>query len=377
MQKQIMFRAIKKPLIQQAREKFFMFDWLFFSLVILLISAGLLTIYSVDKVETNYLVKHSLRIAISIGIFFIVAFTNIKFWYRYAYVFYLIVLGLLFYVSFFGFSALGAKRWINLYFFNIQPSELMKVAVILALARYYQFIKIEDIDRLSNLIIPLFIIIIPFFLVANQPDLGTGIFILIVSIGMLWLAGLNLKIFLTGLVSLFVLAPFVISFLKPYQQKRILTFLNPENDPLGSGYQVIQSKIAIGSAGFFGKGFKQGSQSNLEFLPEKHTDFIFTVFAEQFGFLGSLLLIFIFFGIILTILTISLQSQNNFSRLVCFGIGFNIFIYLAVNLGMVTGLLPVVGVPLPIISYGGTAMLTTMFALGIVMSAKIHKEYKL
>jgi len=377
MQKQIMFRIIKKPIIQQAKEKFFMFDWLFFSLVILLISVGLLTIYSVDKVETNYLVKHSLRIAISIGIFFIVAFTNIKFWYRYAYVFYLIVLGLLFYVSFFGFSALGAKRWINLYFFNIQPSELMKVAVILALARYYQFIKIEDIDRLSNLIIPLFIIIIPFFLVANQPDLGTGIFILIVSIGMLWLAGLNLKIFLTGLVSLFVLAPFVISFLKPYQQKRILTFLNPENDPLGSGYQVIQSKIAIGSAGFFGKGFKQGSQSNLEFLPEKHTDFIFTVFAEQFGFLGSLLLIFIFFGIILTILTISLQSQNNFSRLVCFGIGFNIFIYLAVNLGMVTGLLPVVGVPLPIISYGGTAMLTTMFALGIVMSAKIHKEYKL
>jgi len=377
MQKQIMFRTIKKPIIQQAKEKFFMFDWLFFSLVILLISVGLLTIYSVDKVETNYLVKHSLRIAISIGIFFIVAFTNIKFWYRYAYVFYLIVLGLLFYVSFFGFSALGAKRWINLYFFNIQPSELMKVAVILALARYYQFIKIEDIDRLSNLIIPLFIIIIPFFLVANQPDLGTGIFILIVSIGMLWLAGLNLKIFLTGLVSLFVLAPFVISFLKPYQQKRILTFLNPENDPLGSGYQVIQSKIAIGSAGFFGKGFKQGSQSNLEFLPEKHTDFIFTVFAEQFGFLGSLLLIFIFFGIILTILTISLQSQNNFSRLVCFGIGFNIFVYLAVNLGMVTGLLPVVGVPLPIISYGGTAMLTTMFALGIVMSAKIHKEYKL
>ena len=372
-----MFRTIEKPIIQQAKEKFFMFDWLFFSLVILLICVGLLTIYSVEKVETNYLVKHSLRIAISIGIFFIVAFTNIKFWYRYAYVFYLIVLGLLFYVSFFGFSALGAKRWINLYFFNIQPSELMKVAVVLALARYYQFIKIEDIDRLSNLIIPLLIIITPFFLVANQPDLGTGMFILIVSIGMLWLAGLNLKIFLTGLVSLFVLAPFVISFLKPYQQKRILTFLNPENDPLGSGYQIIQSKIAIGSAGFFGKGFKQGSQSNLEFLPEKHTDFIFTVFAEQFGFLGSLLLIFIFFGIILTILTISLQSQNNFSRLVCFGIGFNIFVYLAVNLGMVTGLLPVVGVPLPIISYGGTAMLTTMFALGIVMSAKIHKEYKL
>ena len=372
-----MYKTIRKSIFEQAKEKFFLFDWLFFSLVILLICVGLLTIHTVDNLETNYLLKHSLRIIFSTSLFFLVAFTNIKFWYRYSYLFYFVVLGLLLYVSFFGLSALGAKRWINFYFFNIQPSELMKVAVILALARYYQYIKTEEIDRISNLIIPLFIILIPFLLVAKQPDLGTGIFILIVSVGMLWLAGLNLKIFLVGIATLAVSTPFAFSFLKPYQKQRILTFLNPENDPLGSGYQIIQSKIAIGSGGFFGKGFKQGSQSNLEFLPEKHTDFIFTVFAEQFGFLGSLLVIFIFFGIILTILNISLKSQNNFSRLVCFGIGFNIFVYFAVNLGMVTGLLPVVGVPLPIISYGGTAMLTTMFALGIVMSAKIHKEHTL
>ena len=272
---------------------------------------------------------------------------------------------------------MGAQRWINLYFFNVQPSELMKIGVIFALAKYYQYIKLEEIDNFSKLFTPLILILIPFFLVAKQPDLGTAVFILIVSIGMLWLAGLNLKIFITGFVSLVILAPFMIAFLKPYQKQRILTFLDPEKDPLGSGYHIIQSKIAIGSGGLFGKGYLQGTQSNLEFLPEKHTDFIFTVFAEQFGFIGCLLLIILFMTIILMILNISLKANNNFARLLCFGIAFNIFVYLAVNLGMVVGLLPVVGVPLPIISYGGTAMLTTMFALGLVMSAKIHNDYQL
>ena len=372
-----MYRSIKKSIFEQILEKLIFFDWIFFSLIVLLICVGLLTIHTVDSSNTNYLLKHSLRIVFAIFLFFSVAMINIKFWYRISYLFYFFVIALLLYVDFFGMSALGAKRWINVYFFNIQPSELMKVAVILALARYYQYIKVEEIDKITKLIVPLIIILIPFFLVVKQPDLGTGIFILMVCLGMLWLSGLSLKIFITGFVSLLVLAPFIISFLKPYQKQRILTFLNPENDPLGSGYHIIQSKIAIGSGGFFGKGFKQGTQSNLEFLPEKHTDFIFTVFSEQFGFVGSVLLILLFFGIILTILNISLKSQNNFSRLVCFGIGFNIFIYLAVNLGMVTGLIPVVGVPLPIVSYGGTAMLTTMFALGLVMSAKIHKDHQL
>ena len=372
-----MYKTLRKSFFERLVDKLFLFDWIFFSLIILLICVGLLTIHTIDSTNTNYLFKHSLRITFSIFLFFFVSLVNIKFWYRFSYFFYFLIIGLLIYVDFFGMSALGAKRWINLYFFNIQPSELMKVAVILALARYYQFIKIDEIDHYSKLFIPLVLILLPFFLVVKQPDLGTGIFILIVCLGMLWLAGVSLKIFITGFVSLLVLAPFIISFLKPYQKQRILTFLNPENDPLGSGYHIIQSKIAIGSGGFLGKGFKQGTQSNLEFLPEKHTDFIFTVFSGQFGFIGSVLLILLFFAIILTIMNISLKSQNNFSRLICFGIGFNIFIYLAVNLGMVTGLIPVVGVPLPIISYGGTAMLTTMFALGLVMSAKIHKDHQL
>ena len=372
-----MYKYIRKNSFERIVEKITQFDWLFFILIFILICVGLLTIHTVDSSSTNYLFKHFLRISFSLLLFLIVAFINIKFWYKFAYIFYLGIVGLLVYVDFFGLSALGAKRWINLYFFNIQPSELMKVGVILALARYYQYIKLEEIDHFSKLIIPIFIIAVPFFLVANQPDLGTGIFILVVCLGMLWLAGLSLKIFITAFFSLLVIAPFIIAFLKPYQKQRILTFLNPENDPSGSGYHIIQSKIAIGSGGFFGKGFKQGTQGNLEFLPEKHTDFIFTVFAEQFGFFGSVLLILLFFAIIFKILNISLKSQNNFSRLVCFGIGFNIFVYLSVNLGMVTGLLPVVGVPLPIISYGGTAMLTTMFSLGLVMSAKIHKDNQL
>jgi len=372
-----MYKYIRKNSFERIVEKITQFDWLFFILICMLICIGLLTIHTVDNTNTNYLFKHFLRISFSLLLFLIVAFINIKFWYRFSYIFYLVIVGLLFYVDFFGLSTLGAQRWINLYFFTIQPSELMKVGVILALARYYQYIKLEEIDRFSKLIIPIFIIVIPFFLVASQPDLGTAIFILVVCVGMLWLAGLSLKFFITSFFSLLIIAPFVIFFLKTYQKQRILTFLNPENDPLGSGYHIMQSKIAIGSGGFFGKGFKQGTQSNLEFLPEKHTDFIFTVFAEQFGFFGSVLLILLFFAIILKILNISLKSQNNFSRLVCFGVGFNIFVYLAVNLGMVTGLLPVVGVPLPIISYGGTAMLTTMFSLGLVMSAKIHKDHQL
>ena len=303
-----------------------------------------------------------------------VAIINIKFWLRFSYVFYAFVIFLLILVDYFGLSAQGAKRWLSLGIFNLQPSELMKVAVILCLARYYQFIKVDDSDKITKLAFPLAIIIVPFIVVVKQPDLGTALFILAVSIAMLWLAGLNLKIFSFGALSVLVLAPLSISFLKPYQKQRILTFLNPENDPLGAGYHVIQSKIAIGSGGFFGKGFMKGSQSNLDFLPEKHTDFIFTVFAEQFGYFGCLVLILLFIFLILRIDLISKNSRNTFSRLMCFGISFNFFVYVGINIGMVSGLLPIVGVPIPIMSYGGTAMITAMFALGLVLSAHIHKD---
>ena len=259
-------------------------DWIILSLIILISLVSLLTLSSLDFNNNNILQKHSYRIIFSFFIFFIVATINIKFWYKISYFFYGFVILLLLFVDSFGLVGKGAKRWLDIGLFNLQPSELMKVAVILALARYYQHIKTDEIDRIKNLVLPITLIILPFILVIKQPDLGTALFILLVAISILWLAGLKLKIFIFGTLSLLILAPLSISFLKPYQKERILTFLNPENDPTGAGYHVIQSKIAIGSGGLFGQGYMEGSQSNLSFLPEPHTDFVFTAFAEQFGF---------------------------------------------------------------------------------------------
>ena len=355
-------------------EKVKQLDLVIVGIISSIIFISLFTLESLDFSDKSLVEKHTARFLISFLIFIFVSLINIKTWYKFSYVFYAFIILLLLYVDFYGLTGKGAKRWLDLGFFNLQPSELMKIAVILALGRYYQYIKTEEIDRVRNLIIPIAIIIIPFVMVIKQPDLGTALFILLVAISILWLAGLNLKIFTFGTLLILFLAPLSISFLKPYQKQRILTFLNPENDPSGAGYHIIQSKIAIGSGGFFGQGYKEGSQSNLSFLPEPHTDFIFTAFAEQFGFFGSMILILLFIFLIIRIDNISKLSRSTFGRLVCFGISFNFFVYIAINIGMVTGLLPVVGVPIPIMSYGGTAMLTSMFALGLVVSTKIHKE---
>jgi len=349
-------------------------DWVIILIMFLIGFISLSILSSLDFSDKNLVEKHTARFLMSFLIFIFVSLINIKTWYRLSYTFYAFIILLLLFVDFYGLTGKGAKRWLDLGFFNLQPSELMKIGVILALGRYYQYIKTEEIDQIKNLIIPIIIIIVPFVMVIKQPDLGTALFILLVAISILWLAGLNLKIFTFGTLLILLIAPLSISFLKPYQKQRILTFLNPENDPSGAGYHIIQSKIAIGSGGFLGQGYKEGSQSNLSFLPEPHTDFIFTAFAEQFGFIGSMVLLLLFMFLILRIDNISKLSRSTFSRLVCFGISFNFFVYIAINIGMVTGLLPVVGVPIPIMSYGGTAMLTSMFALGLVVSAKIHKD---
>jgi len=366
--------SLNKSFFQNFTSKIKSMDLVILFLVIIISSISLFILSSLDFNNKGLVEKHSLRIIFSLLVFLIVASINIKTWYKFSYLFYGFVILLLILVDFYGLTGKGAKRWLDIGIFNLQPSELMKIGVIMALARYYQYIKTDEIDRVKNLVIPITLIIIPFILVIKQPDLGTALFILFVAISILWLAGLNLKIFTFGTLSLLILAPLSISFLKPYQKQRILTFLNPENDPTGAGYHVIQSKIAIGSGGFFGKGYMQGSQSNLSFLPEPHTDFIFTAFAEQFGFFGSLILLTLFLILIFRIDSISKISRSTFGRLLCFGISFNFFAYIAINIGMVTGLLPVVGVPIPIMSYGGTAMLTSMFALGLVVSAKIHKD---
>ena len=346
--------------------------WLILSVLALGI-IGTIAMYSSDGGQFSYHTKsHIIRFVIFFSLMFILSFVRIKFWHDLGYFFYFIVVLLLIYASFYGITASGSQRWVSLYFINLQPSELMKIAVIVCFAKYYHRMQLNSVNEFRNLLIPIIILLIPITLVLSQPDLGTSILIASSGLVVIWLSGVNIKYFIYTGLALIVSAPFVISFLKPYQKIRILTFFDPERDPLGAGYQIIQSKIAVGSGGILGKGFLKGTQSYLEFLPEKHTDFIFTLFSEEFGFLGSLALLFIYSIMIYRIIAIGFIARSFFAKLYCYGFGSAIFIYIVVNMSMVLGLLPIVGSPLPIMSYGGSSMLATMLGLSIVMSSKIY-----
>ena len=357
------------------KDKIFAFDFTLFFLILLLGIISLFAMYSSERGNFSYHTQsHLYRFGIFFLLFIIISFFRIQFWYKSAYLFYFIVLILLFAVDLFGVTASGSKRWISLFFINLQPSELMKVSLIIFLARYYYKIPSQNVNNIKHIFIPFFSLMIPVFLVVSQPDLGTAVLIAISGLIVIWLTGFRIKYFLYSFIVLICLIPVGISFLKPYQKTRILTFFNPESDPLGAGYQIIQSKIALGSGGIFGKGFLQGSQSYLDYLPEKHTDFIFTLFSEEFGFVGSLILLLIYAFVIYRIAAIGNQSRNNFAKLFCFGFAAAFFVYVTVNMAMVLGLLPIVGAPLPIMSYGGSSMLSIMIGLGIVMSCKIHNQ---
>jgi rod shape determining protein RodA len=351
-------------------------DYILLISVILLSVLSVFVMYSTDGGEILFHTKnHFVKLAVFFPLMIFVAFFNIKFWHNFSYLIYFIVILLLIYVSFFGIKSSGSQRWMDLYLFVLQPSELMKVAIIMCLAKYYHRLKIENVNSFTSITIVLSIILIPIIFVISQPDLGTSILIALSGLIILWLGGVKIKYFIYSFITFLISLPFIISFLKPYQKLRILTFLDPDRDPLGAGYQIIQSKIAIGSGGLDGKGFLKGTQSYLDFLPEKHTDFIFTLFSEEFGFIGSVGLLILYSIIIFRILRIGSISRSNFARLFCFGYAFAIFIYIVVNLSMVLGLLPIVGSPLPIMSYGGSSMLATMIGFGIVLSAKInHKQ---
>ena len=347
-------------------------------LIIIVATIGSLSVFSIYSTESGnfsyYTKNHLIRFLVFFSMFLILSFIRVSAWYRQAYIFYILGILLLLFVMFFGVSASGSKRWINLFIMNLQPSELMKIAVIVCFARYYHRIQSSDIQSYKYLLQPIILLLIPCYLVITQPDLGTAILIAGSGLAIIWLAGLNLKYFVYSGLILMVSLPFVISILKPYQKSRILTFFNPERDPLGAGYQIIQSKIAIGSGGFLGKGFLQGTQSYLEFLPEKHTDFIFTLFSEEFGFVGSIILIFLYALLIYRIIRIGFLSRSFFAKLYCFGFASALFLYIFVNIAMVLGLLPIVGAPLPIMSYGGSSMLSIMLGLSIVMSCKVYSR---
>ena len=356
-------------------EKIRSIDYLLIIIILILGIISSFAMYSTDGGEFLYHTKsHILRFGIFFVLFLVLSFVQTKVWHRIGYIFYLVILFMLFWALYFGVTASGSQRWISLYVFNLQPSELMKIAIIISFAKFYHRTKSMEVNRIKNIVQPLVILTIPIFLVIAQPDLGTAILIAGTGISVMWLSGLNLKYFVYSFLILMVTAPFAISLLKPYQKLRVLTFFNPDRDPLGAGYQIIQSKIAVGSGGLTGKGFLKGTQSYLEFLPEKHTDFIFTLFSEEFGFVGSIFLLILYVILIYRIILIGFKNKNYFGKLYCFGFASAIFIYVMVNMSMVLGILPIVGSPLPIMSYGGSSMLATMMGLSIVMGCKIYKK---
>ena len=357
------------------RDKIFSIDYILVFSILILGIISMFAMYSTDGGEFKYHTNsHILRFFVFFGLFFLVSLIQVRFWHDQSYLIYILFFLLLVGVKYFGLTSSGSKRWLDLYFMNLQPSELMKVGLILFLAKYYHRVSIENMNSLRYLFTPIIALVAPLLLVATQPDLGTSILIASGGIIVAWLAGVRIKFFAYSGVIFLALLPVVISFLKPYQKSRILTFLNPERDPLGAGYQIIQSKIAIGSGGLFGKGFLNGSQSYLDYLPEKHTDFIFTLFSEEFGFFGSLFILILYAIIVSRIIKIGNVTRSNFGKLYCYSFATAFFIYVVVNMMMVLGLLPIVGSPLPIMSYGGSSMMAIMFGLGIVMSCKVYKD---
>lgn len=349
--------------------------WLLVLLIAGVAGVGFAMLYSAAGGSMNpWAERQMMRFGVGVLIMIVVATIDVRIWLRYAYVLYFIALVLLVGVEVGGYVGMGAQRWISLGVINIQPSELMKIFMVLALARYFHGIAVEDIGRITRLIIPIIMVAVPTALILRQPDLGTAIMLAMTAGAVMFLAGVRLWKFAAIGVAAMAAAPIAWQFLHTYQKKRVLTFLNPETDPLGAGYHIIQSKIALGSGGLAGKGFMQGPQSHLHFLPEMQTDFIFTMLAEEFGLIGALGLITLYVLIIAYGIIIAVRARNQFGRLVAGGITTTFFLYVFINIAMVTGLIPVVGVPLPLVSYGGTVMMTLLIGFGLVIGVGVHKE---
>ena len=360
------------------KEKFFNLSFSYILFIVLLVSVGIVMLYSAANGEWNqWALKHLLRFSVAFGLMIFCAMIDIKYLLRYAYFFYFVVLLLLIYVEIKGHVGMGAQRWINLKFFNLQPSELMKIALVLALAKYFHTTSLQSIETIRGIIPPLLLVLFPAFLVLTQPDLGTAMMLLMTAGAMFFVVGVQLWKFGVIILGAIVMAPVAWHFLREYQQNRVLTFLDPERDPLGAGYHIIQSKIALGSGGVFGKGFLKGTQSHLNFLPEKHTDFIFTMLSEEFGMVGAVFVILLNMLIIAYSFAFALRSTSYFGKLLAIGLATNFFLYVCINTAMVLGLLPVVGIPLPLISYGGTVILSVMASFGIILCVHINRNVNL
>ena len=350
-------------------------NFMFLFLVTLIFLFGVLSLYSISGGEFNsWPIKHVQRFILGLIIFFIICSFDIKFFFIFAYPIFFLSLLFLIVVPFLGTEMYGATRWIKIAGISLQPSEFIKFTLILALAKYFHSTAGDSNSFIKKFILPLIIILIPVIIVATQPDLGTAVIIFIGGVSIFWIVGLSYKYFISGGVVLIFSIPLLWQYLKDYQKERVFTFFNPERDPLGHGYHIMQSKIALGSGGILGKGYMEGTQSHLNFLPEMHTDFIFTMFGEEFGFLGALVLICLYAGLIFLSIKMGLESRSYFGRYLSLGVSTVFFIYIFVNISMVTGLLPVVGVPLPLVSYGGSSMLAVMGAFGLLMNCYIHQK---
>ncbi len=353
-------------------------NWGLVVLLALVAGIGFAMLYSAANGSLEpWAIRQMMRFGVGLALMVVIALIDIRFWMRWAYLIYFGALVLLIGVEVAGTTGMGATRWISLGFINLQPSELMKIALVLALARYFHGLSLEEAGRVLWLVPPLLLIAVPTALVLRQPDLGTALLLAAGGAVIFFLAGVRIWKFALAIAVAVAALPIAWSQLHDYQKGRVMTFFNPERDPLGAGYHILQSKIALGSGGVSGKGFLEGTQSHLNFLPEMRTDFIFTMLAEEFGMMGGLALLAIYTLILIYAYVIGFRSRNQFGRLVAIGIAATFFLYVFINVGMVTGILPVVGVPLPLISYGGTAMLTLLIGFGLILSVSIHRQVEI
>jgi rod shape determining protein RodA len=359
-------------------KKLLLLNWPFLVLIVAIAVVGVAALYSVAGGSLEpWATRHILRLWLGLALIFAIVLVDLRSWMRVAYPFYFIVLFLLVLVPLIGVESGGAQRWLGFGEYSFQPSEIMKIALVLALARYYQWLPPEKVWRPDAVLPPLLMIGLPTLLALGQPDLGTAALFAVVGCGLLFLAGVSWLYFIGAFVGVIAVLPHVWEKLHDYQKERVLTLIDPDRDPLGSGYHILQSKIAIGSGGFTGKGYMQGTQAQLNFLPEKHTDFIFTMFAEEMGFIGAASLLALYLLALLFITYMALRCRSTFTRLVAAGMGLCLFTYVFINVAMVTGLVPVVGVPLPLVSYGGTSMLTMMAGLGFVLNAHVNRSSRI
>ena len=356
------------------REKLIHLNWEMVAMISLISAIGFAMLYSAANGDFSpWASRQMVRFGVGVALMLVIAVIDIRFWLKVSYALYGLSFTLLATVEVMGSVGMGAQRWLDLTVIQLQPSETMKIVLVMALARYFHGIEADDAGRARYLIAPLILIAAPMALVLRQPDLGTAGVLALIGVAMLWLAGARVWQFVVVGGAGIGAVPIAWQFLRGYQKQRVLTFLNPETDPLGSGYHIMQSKIALGSGGVFGKGFLSGTQSHLNFLPEKQTDFIFTMLAEEFGLIGGTALIALYALLIGYCIFIAFRCRSQFARLLAMGLVVNFFLYVFINIAMVMGLVPVVGVPLPLVSNGGTALLTVLIGFGLVMSCWLHR----